>query len=276
MTARLALAIWGAALALVALALAFLWLVPPLRGIPNLPPATPVVIIGSSMTGYAVPLRPPPEGVLGDGRAHARWQTGAITEARTLELLEGALDAGAQTVLVEANAFASSRAAARRARDRHLAGQLDLALSDMTDRLQTALFTLRGRPAQPVNRREPDLSPRPWYPERENLTAMFPAPLTSPEDPARLTAALDRARAQGTEVVFFEPPRPASVVAAQTPEGYAALMQHLHAFANGYGSTFISFGNDWPDTLFRDRGHMNADGRARFLRELPQAWKERR
>lgn len=274
MTPRMALAAWGAALALVAALVAGLMAVPLRRDIPALPPGVPVVVIGSSMTGHAVPLRPPPGGLLGDGRRHARWHIGGITEARTQELLDGAIAAGARTVLVEANAFATGGQGA--VRNRSIAARMDRALAALTERIEAALASLDGRGVQPVNRQEPRLDPRPWFPEREDLARIYPFRLRAPSDPQALAQAVARARAQGTEVVFFEPPRPASVVAAMGPDGHAAYIAHLQAMAGDYGVAFIHFGRGWPDSLFRDRTHLSRDGRARFLAELPALWEARK
>jgi hypothetical protein len=252
--------------------LAALLAVTPLRDVPDLPPGVRVVVIGSSMTGHAVPVVPPPGGLLGDGRAHARWQAGAITEARTLDLLEAAVAAGAETVLVEVNTFATMRRDAAARREGGVAAWIDGGLEQLTRRLQASLSALGGRAELPVNRNDPDLDPRPWSPRLDGVARIYPEVLTQPRDPSRLRALLDRASAGGVEVLFFDPPRPEAVAAAMGPDGYAAFLAHLRSVAGAYDTSLLVFETPWPDNLFRDPVHMNRDGRARFLAELPLLW----
>lgn len=272
MTARLAGAAWAVAFLIVAGLLAALLAVPPRRDVPDLPPGVRVVVIGSSMTGHAVPLVPPPGGLLGDGRAHARWQAGAITEARTLELMEAAVAAQVETVLVEVNTFATMRRDAATRLAGGLAARIDGGLEQLTRRLQASVAALGGRADLPVTHKDPDLDPRPWSTRLDDVARIYPEVMTQPRDPARLRAVLDRASAGGVEVVFFEPPRPLSVAAAMGPDGYAAFLAHLRSVAGGYGTRLIVFETPWPDGLFRDPVHMNRDGRARLLAELPVLW----
>jgi hypothetical protein len=272
MTPRTGAVVWLAALALAAALLAALAATPPLRDIPRLPEGTGIVVIGSSLTTYGIPLDPVPGGLLGDGRAHARWSTGAITEARTLELVEGALAQGARMLLVEANAFAVRPHGDRDPAPADLAGRVEAGLARLHGRIEAGLMARAGEAPLPVAMRDPKLDPRPWFPERLDLAARFPLVLSQPEDPARLDRALAEAQAKGVEVVLYEPPRPASTRAAMGPEGHAAYLAHLSAFAKARGLPLMTFGTDWPDSLFRDDMHPDRTGRARLVAELAAAY----
>ncbi len=260
---------WVLAAALAVGGLLWLRSIPAIVEVPEVPEGVEVVVIGSSLAGYAVPWLSPEGGILGDGRRHVKWVTGAITEARTLDLMEIALaDPDVGTVLVEMNAFVMKNTARKPPADRTVPQRVAILLSGLTAELQVGLNTLGNKVENGLMVGEPPLGSRSWSAERLKRQSTRRDRLGAPEDAVRLRAVLARARETGREVIFFEPPRPASTWEERSPEGADAAMAHFAALADELGVPFWPFGPVWPDSLFRDAGHLDGNGRARFLEEL--------
>jgi hypothetical protein len=234
-----------------------------------------IVFIGSSLTGHALPAGAPPTGYLGDGRRTAIVWVDGIPERVTNRLLKDAIDAGAETVLLEVNAYAQ----------RYADPTADLFIDALKHRLRwlgdTLTNTVKGL-----------FGMDPRAPRRVRLGAQASSGLmeeggiapdlryrirrTSPDDPEGLRTLLDRARRAGVRVFLFSPPRPQSAVVMIGKEEYSALLAHLEAFADEFGLPLWTSPDPWPDDHFMDiLAHTNERGRDRFQRELSRWYRAR-
>lgn len=268
MTARAIAAAWVAALLLFAMA-ALALVEAAVRLPPPFPPGTEVIFIGSSLTRNAVPLGPVPGGVLGDGRPHARWSAASIGEDLTLDLLDRAIASDAPVIAIEFNALTTDTRAEAADKAQGLAGELNEALRDFNVTLHDGWANLTGHPEETVHAGEPDLAPIAWQVTPKLRRVQLPDTFRAPEQRLRLDELLARARARGKQLVFYEPPRSETMMAAMGEAKAADFAAHLHRMAQELNTPLILFGPAWPDALFRDPVHLNRDGRARFLAELP-------
>lgn len=236
-------------------------------------PNAPVVVIGSSLMAHAVASHGDGnDSLLGDGRAHVRWALGAISEAQTLQLVAGALQRGARTVLVEVHPLAFDFAFATRA-------------SEFQPLTLANDFRRQSRQAASGLRHLLKLSPPPaplqatLFPEPGNLDRLFrvsprmlalfyPLHLREPADPMAWAALVQRARQQNAAIILLAPPRSRSAADSMGPAAGEALQRHLAARAQELGVPMFQPGPVWPDDHFVDHAHMNRRGRARFMQEL--------
>ncbi len=86
---------------------------------------------------------------------------------------------------------------------------------------------------------------------------------------------LDRAHHRGIDIYLIAPPLPQVVADYIGADGTALLEQHIHDTAELIGLPLLYNGEFWPNALFLNAGHLNSDGRARFMEELTDAWKTR-
>ncbi len=256
---------WVVALAGTSGLIALLLSTPETFELPQLSDDASIVVIGSSLLGAAIPARSPEEGILKDGRNHVRWLLGAIGESVSLDLLESAIDQGAETVLLEFSTF-TTRRLSQPVEDGHgLVPAVERALSSFTARLQGGYDTLRGRDLFASAYHDNAAPAQNWRPERAGLEKTYALRFTEPSD--RLGSLLRKAASLGTEVILIEPPRPVSGM-RHVPGGKSEFVRHLTKEAQLLERSLWLIGPDWPDALFRDASHLGLEGRQRFLSEL--------
>jgi hypothetical protein len=236
-------------------------------------PAAPVVVIGSSLMAHAVPWHGDGHhSLLGDGRAHVRWAIGAISEAQTLQLVAGALQRGARTVLVEVHPLAFDFAFATPAHDVRPLALANTVLQE--SRLAaTGLRRLLKLSPTPAPRQarldgEPDTLDRPFETSPRAFAYFYPLHLREPADAVAWAALVQRAREQDAAIILVAPPRSRSAADAMGAAAGEALQRHLKALAQELGVPMFQPGPVWPDDHFIDHAHMNRQGRARFMQEL--------
>lgn len=230
---------------------------------------TPVVAIGSSLTRHAVPVDAPPGGLLGDGRAHLRWDISSISEAQTLELFDRAIDAGVDTIIIEANPLAFDFGTAR-PQSRFASAVLNPWL-DMSDRVRR---WLKAQVTSTHGVSDADRLNRQLRIDPALLEAIYPLKLRAPREAGRLSELIAEAEAGGLEVIFWAPPRAGITTRYLDSEELGDLERHFVELARTYGVGLLSSGGIWPDDHFVDHAHMNARGRDRFVLELQAWWKE--
>lgn len=244
------------------------------RGFPPLAGAK-IVFIGSSLTRFALPVPESKQGVLGDGRACAMFALPDISQQLSTRLLAHAVDAGAETVFLEINAYAHDYEHASEATPLN---DMTRALRRTSNRLVSTVRSLLSG----VPKKNYTLACRARKTTR-NLDAaqLLPGDFyrinpIEPSHPEALQGSLARARAAGVEVFFFSPPRPESLVENLGNEEYAALVAHLEGIAAKQGAPLWYSPAPWPDDHFMDiLAHTNQRGRLRFQQELTR-WYEAR
>ncbi len=239
-------------------------------------PASPVVVIGSSLMLHAVPpLGNGTGSLLGDGRAHARLAVSSITEVQTVALLRLVLSGGAKTVLIEANAlafdFASSAPASDQGSIRPVA--LMQPLLDLSTRARqplSALINQRPRLTSEAEKLDTDFSVKPG-----DMAKNYPLHLRFPAHPEALQAALTMAAANGIELILIAPPRSQLAANAMGSEATETLRLHFQTLAHRLNLPLFQPSAVWPNDHFIDAAHMSRRGRTRFLKELAQWWPSR-
>ena len=270
MTARGLVLAWAVAMLG---ALALLWPLARLGDPARLPAedlgGAPVVFVGSSLIKAAVPSRPVPGGVLGDGRPHRRLARGGITEARALQFTADALAQGPDLVFLEVNPFALDFAREAQIHAARAAAGPDLGLPLLTERVEAGLARLSGKRLEPPEGDRPLDKTIAAVPDA--IALHYPVTLRPPREAAALQAVAEQARAAGIPLVLVAPPRSGAARAAMGDAAAGALSRHLAALAAALDLPLFAPGPVWPDALFYDHAHMNAAGQTRFLAEL-QDW----
>lgn len=279
MTSRGFALIWCAAITLVTLIVVALntFTKDPQVNFENIP-AAPVVVIGSSLMGSAVPsFGQGTDSLLGDGRAHVRYAVSGITEDQTLELLQLVLNGGAKTVLIEANALAFDFASKRSAfnQDRAQLDRLIKPLFDLSARIrqklrefifgQQAIVTLTSE----VNNLDNHFLVMP------NAKANYPLHLRLPQYPDVLEATLMLASKNGVELILIAPPRSQWAADVMGPEAIETLRLHFQTLSDRLNLPLFQPSAAWSNEHFIDAAHMSRQGRMRFLNELAQWWASR-
>ena len=234
----------------------------------------PIVAIGSSLTAHAIPVGSPgPKGLLGDGRAHARFYKILMSEDETLSLVSRATEAGAGTVLMEANAFSFDFAYTVAAGDDPWLIKLSKRLEDGLNELRRDFKWVLGyEPLAPLE--EPEGLNNELVITHEMLSETYPLHLHPPRDPQAIAETLSEAHTRGATVILIAYPRSQTAADYMGAAAQAALVAHLRALADGLGIPLFLPSAAWPDEYFVDTGHMNPRGRARFAAELSAWWAE--
>ena len=207
----------------------------------------------------------------------------AISERLTTRLLAHAIESGAETILLEVNAYVHDYSDYSR-------GYLELGEPLFTAYLARYFRELGARLTVNFKRFWSDHPGAPVFFYKSpidggdsplDLGAVAPEdyyrliPL-EPVHPGELRRLLERARATGTEVFFFSPPRPRSVVTLIGEAEFVRMMEHVSAVAEDLRVPLWYSSSGWPDDHFIDiKAHVNARGRARFLRELARWYGDR-
>ncbi|HKX09713.1 MAG TPA: hypothetical protein VJN67_16055 [Stellaceae bacterium] len=272
MTGRDFAKVWALAFSLVAAAIVFLTTAERIFDSQLL--KSPIVAIGSSLTAHAIPVRfPEPNGLLGDGRAHARVNEIRMSEDETLSLVSRATEAGASTVLVEANAFAFDFAYTIMADEDPWIIKISKTLEDRINKLRRDFKWLSGYEPLESTEEPGALNNEPVI-TRKMLSDTYPLHLHLPRDPQAIAETLNEAHSRGTAVILISYPRSQTAANYIGERAQAAIVAHLRALADGLGVPLFMPSPAWPDEYFIDTGHLNARGRARFVAELAAWWAE--
>lgn len=213
-----------------------------------------VVFIGSSLTEAAIPVH----GTLDDlGFRWQRFSLGGLDESRQIVMAEAAVDHGADMLFLEAAAVLRS-----------LRRPLLWPVSSLVAFSNRARATLKRE-------RETDLQKEGAYlggpgPKGSAEAKVWPL---SPNEPERWRSLVQRMHDRGGEVILLGFPAPASLISDRALQEREALAQAGSDFAAYLGVPLFQPDLIWDDSHFADRGHLNASGRERYLRELG-AWFE--
>ena len=242
-----------------------------------------IIFIGSSLTVHLLPATESGDGVLGDRRSVAMLAAPAISERLTTRLLAHAIESGAETVMIEVNAYVHDFSEYSRS-DRplgeplftiHLANRLRQLGARLTINFKRLFSDNPGVPVafykRPIDGGDSALDF--GAVASEDYYRLIPL---EPVDPGELRRLLERARAAGTEVLFFYPPRPRSAVRLTGEAEFARMVEHVSAVAGEFRVPLWYSSSGWPDDHFIDiKAHVNARGRARFLRDLARWYGDR-
>ena len=255
----------------------------PGSGLPDVDGAE-IVVIGSSLTAHLLPGPESAGGVLGDRRTSAMLAVPGISERLTTRLLAHAIGSGAETVLIEINAYVHDYSEYSRAHrglgeplfTMHLAGYFRDLGARLTLNFKRLFFAIAHAPVtfyeNPVDGGKTALDFAAVA--SEDYYRLFSL---EPAYPDELGKLLEKARAADTEVLFFSPPRPRSAVRLIGSAEFARMVEHVSDVAREFGVPVWYATSAWPDDQFIDiKAHVNARGRDRFLRELSRWYGDRK
>lgn len=223
------------------------------------------VLIGSSLSLSALPNDDSYANILSPDRATYVASAASITEGHTISILEAAVAADVNTVLLEVNAFSHEFTGLWNI---PVAATLAGLMADYGKRMTKGARATAGLPTRNfthvrLNRLNKN--------HQQFAVAGRPDPQLYPRalaDPARLNQALLDARRKKTRVLLFWPPLPEGGF-GRDPVRYASMQEHVVAFAEAYQLPLWTAASPWPDSLFLDNyGHLNAKGRMRFAAEI--------
>lgn len=229
-----------------------------------------IVVIGSSLTREALPFETPAGGILGDDRTHQLWAVPNISAGESLVLVKCASELGAETVLVEANGVVFSESVRNDDKETEIRSRF------APFRKRAAEFTEQTRHLFPTEITRALAKQRPhrtavWdgtRPERFFLPGGF----LGVEEIEPLYDLLPPSLAG---VYLFEPPQTQLRASDMETRLSMSLSDRLQKMPQIGGFRTLKIWPTWSDGYFADyQSHMNAAGRARFLRELRVAWQE--
>lgn len=268
---------WMAAVWLLAsaVALGFIWIT--LQKSPDgiiLPPnfekqvAHNDLLIGSSLTRASLPGGDLYANVLNPDRVTHIAGLPSISESHSIAILEAAVAAGADTVLLEVNAFAHEYNGLQH---HPWAATLAGLISENGKRLTLVARTAAGLPTKEYNRvRVGRISANRLGFELGGLVKPELFPRTVWET-TWLEEVLADAHRRGTRVLLFWPPLPEGGFGRDRVR-YAEMSDYISTLAKHYELPLWTASAPWPDQLFMDNiGHLNANGRERFAAEI-SAW----
>lgn len=235
-----------------------------------------VVFIGSSLTRHGLPPSIRETGVLEDGRSCSMLAIPGISEKWSTRLLSHAIEAGAETIFLEINAYAHEYVDWN---EPVLVQTLVKSMREIGRRLTLTVKSYFGRTFDAQGDTQCVAPP--------NGQVLVVARLVSrdyyrfkeiePAHPRALESQLALARANGIEVIFFSPPRPAALVSMLGSEGFSDLHAHLLEISREFDVPIWYAAEAWSDEYFMDiLAHLNSDGRERLKLELAQWYEGRR
>lgn len=276
------LAVWAWSLSFLLALVAAVMLV---RHAPTLPDQvfddvdTPIVVIGSSLSLFGVsPSRQPGDAsLLGDGRDHTRLAVTALKDEEGLELLQRAIETGAQTILLEANTFVVELQHMHRARQRGFWENLRHRAPWFSRSVRAGALQLLGLDAEPNGRFVRDVGPLDDGIDINpgKLKADYPLVWHSPRHPNKMKALVRQAQQAGTEIILIAPPRPRVAADILGPDVLQALADRITGLAADLELPLFRPQPVWPNAFFADHGHLNTSGRQRFMAELSD-WSQQR
>jgi hypothetical protein len=243
-----------------------------------------IVFIGSSLTAQCAAGEDSVSGVFGDQRTSVTLAVPGISERMTTRLVAHAIDSGAETVMVEINAYAHDYIEYSRnypgLGEPLFTARLARYFRDLGERLtlnlKSLLFDPRRSPLA-VHRNPMDLGNSTFDFKAVDSADYYRLLPVEPVYPDELGRVLERARSLNTQVFFFSPPRPLSVVKLIGDAEYARIIEHISTLARKFGVPVWYSPSGWPDDNFLDiHAHVNGRGRARFLHELANWYGGRR
>ena len=226
-----------------------------------------IVAIGSSYTFRAFPMNPIPAGLLGDDRNHRLLVSPGQTAEQSLYLFRLAIEAGADTILLEANDFLFDSIAP----DPDPIRSPDQWIAEFFRAVTLGLRTERQHRDHPgglvlSTTDTIDVHDRIMRNRFQDAPPLRVKYLT--EVSREFSALVANARARGVEIVLVLPPVASSFDSALEGTTYAAMTGHAEAFAARTGLPIWVPQDAWPDDHFMDRRHVNRRGRARILSEI--------
>lgn len=280
MPARLAVWAWTVSLLLALAATVTLY-----RNAPTLPDQvfksvdTPIVIIGSSLSLFGIaPSRQQGEpSLLGDGRDHTRLAITALKDDESLDLLQRAIETGAQTILLEANPFVVELQHMYRARQRGPFEHLRHKAPWFFRSVRAGALEFIGLDPEPNGRFVRDVGPLDGEIDINpgKLKADYPLVSHSPRHLDKMKALVRQAEQAGIEIVFLAPPRPRAAADILGPEVLDAIAREITGLAAELELPLFRPQPVWPNDFFADHGHLNTSGRRRFMAELSD-WSRQR
>ena len=270
MTGRTMVGVWFSALSLVAASILVLVAVAP-RPLDRFV-GVPTVVIGSSLTGYAVPERgDKTSSLLGDGRAHRRVAVKRASEDRLLDLLDEALYAHPALVLIEANPFLFSFA------DRRGERPCDGWVQAMRARIAQLHDFPVGAARRLAGLQGPDEFgelplDRPQLIDPAALRRLYPLVLHEPCDIDRFAELVNRAKKQHTRVALLLLPRSPAAIAVVGARTDTAIGWHAEKLASRLGVTIVPLTGPWRNAEFVDQAHVNREGRRHVVADLRRWW----
>jgi len=244
----------------VALVCAALWAPEPARRFDG----AEVVVIGSSLGVHAMPVR----FRLSDGRHVRRIGLSVPGEDELLTLFDAAIAERPQEILLEAAPFLADFAfeqpkgcqvPARGLRQALRSGQLSV-----VDRLRR----LFGQRTSLDGMREPFHLNRAQEIDPMVMATFYPLTIHQPCLGERLERAVASAKAQGIRVKLIAYPRSPYGQARLGARQEQELAEATRQLAARLGLELLGSTAQWSDAEFTDHAHLNARGRARFMREL--------
>lgn len=239
----------------------------------------PIVVIGSSLLLFGI--SPSSDGrdtaLLGDGRAHTRLAITALRERESLDLLQKAIESGAETILLEANTFVVDIQHVHRAAQRgpwevfkHRVPQFFRPIRAGARAIGGVGSEFDGRFVRDVKGIDTESTF-----DMGKLTTDYPLVLHPPRYPAEMATIVQDARRAGIEIMLVAPPRPQAAADILGPEVTGALEEQLIGLAANLDLPLFRPEAVWPNQFFVDHGHLNLRGRRRFMSELA-AWSTQR
>lgn len=280
MPASLALWAWTVSLLLTLAAAVALY-----RHAPTLPDQvfkgvdTPIVVIGSSLTLFGIsPSRQSGEtSLLGDGRDHTRLAITALRDDESLDLLQRAIETGAQTILLEANTFVVELQHMHRARQRGPWETLRHEAPWFSWSVRAGALELLGLDPEPNGRFIRDVGPFDAGIDINpgKLKADYPLVWHPPRHLDEMRALVRQAEQAGVDIVLLAPPRPRAAADILGPDAMNALAEEITGLAADLQLPLFRPQPVWPNDYFADHGHLNTSGRRRFMSELSD-WSQQR
>lgn len=240
-------------------------------------PQAPVTIIGSSLMQHAFPvgIATSPEAGFVD-TPYVRFYASSISETKTLDLLDAALDGSTKLILIEVNAFVFDFNAVHRTQFAKNTAPFLSVIEQAQERLADYRAALRGAIGLGASSMAQELTIAPAPDRTIPVTAAqrsdrFPLWLHDPREMPRLQALVERAKTKAVAIVLIAPPRSQTAVAVLGVVAQAELDANIDRLAAQLGLPVFHSAQDWPDQYFNDQAHMNRQGAARFRAEL-SAW----
>jgi|GEM_PF-2195246 len=276
------LAVWAWSLSFLLALVAAVTLV---RHAPTLPDRvfdgvdTPVVVIGSSLSLFGIsPSRQQGDAsLLGDGRDHTRLAITALKDDESLDLLQRAIETGAQTILLEANTFVVELQHMHRARQRGPWENLRHRAPWFFRSVRAGVLELLGLDPEPNGRFVHDVGPfddgidiNPG-----KLEADYPLVWHPPHHLDKMKELVRQAEQAGTEIILIAPPRSRVAADILGPDVLQALADRITGLAADLELPLFRPQPVWPNAFFADHGHLNTIGRQRFMAELSD-WSQQR
>ena len=238
---------------------------------------TDIVVIGSSLMAYAVPVSGHgATSLLGDQRSHRRVAERRMTETSLLNALDLAIAQHSSLVLLEANPLLVDFGDQSRRRScdgiQHM---IRNTIAAERRRVPEAFRTLFQLPLVYSFSSDPPNLASKHVISPTIIRELYPLTIRAPCDEPRLEAAVARAKAQGTQVVLVLPPRSPDADRLLGPKVTSELGRRVQELADRLGIDVFAAEGQWPNEEFVDTAHLNIIGRGHFRRALRQWWASR-